>query len=101
LEAILSDIRLSVDHAHLPLSNLSKSQQDQFIDQVACANVLRTVQTIQRQSRMLHRLVKEGRIAIVGAMYDVVTGNLTFLTDEGQPSTECVAESDNVMVLEG
>ena len=34
-----------------------------------------------KQSQTLDGLVREGRIAIVGAMYDVVTGEIEFLTE--------------------
>jgi carbonic anhydrase/SulP family sulfate permease len=41
--------------------------------------VLRVVERIRQQSQTLDSLVREGRIAIVGAMYDVVTGDIEFL----------------------
>jgi carbonic anhydrase len=34
----------------------------------------------------LGRLVRDGEIAIVGAMYDVVTGDMEFIEDSDQAS---------------
>ena len=41
----------------------------------------RSVGLVLEQSEALRNLVREGRIAIVGAMYDVVTAELELLTD--------------------
>jgi carbonic anhydrase/SulP family sulfate permease len=43
--------------------------------------VTRVAQTLPTQSRTLSALVRNGKIAIVGAMYDVVTGDMEFLED--------------------
>ncbi len=34
-----------------------------------------------QQSREIEHLVRDGRIALVGAMYDVVTGQIDFFPD--------------------
>jgi carbonic anhydrase/SulP family sulfate permease len=44
--------------------------------------VLRVVESIRKQSETLDRLVRKQQIAIIGAMYDVGTGALEFLTAE-------------------
>jgi carbonic anhydrase len=51
---------------------------------LARRNVLRVVERMREQSRMLDVLVREGRIAIVGAMYGVVTGEVEFLQRTGE-----------------
>jgi carbonic anhydrase/SulP family sulfate permease len=61
------------------LSQTSGTEHEELIDEVARLNVLRTVAGILQQSQTLANLVREGRIAIVGAMYDVSSGNVTFL----------------------
>ena len=38
---------------------------------------------MRTQSQTLDGLVREERIAIVGAMYDVVTGDIEFLAEDG------------------
>jgi carbonic anhydrase/SulP family sulfate permease len=36
-----------------------------------------------QQSQTLSRLVRDGRVVVVGAMYNIVTGDIEFLTDAG------------------
>ena len=63
------------------MHQLSPAQQEDMIDEVARISVLRTVHSIPEQSETLARLEREGRIAIVGAMYDVVTGDAILQED--------------------
>lgn len=50
-----------------------------FVNAVAQANVYRMVREIRDRSSILDDLEKQGAIKIVGAMYDVGTGRVTFL----------------------
>ncbi|MFO0698312.1 MAG: SulP family inorganic anion transporter [Nitrospira sp.] len=52
-------------------------------DAVSRENVLRVVKDLRRQSRTLHRLVQERHIGIVGAMYDITTGDIEFVVEDG------------------
>ena len=56
------------------------------MNDVARRNVRRSVELLLTRSPTLAGLVKEGRVEVVGAIYDVATGNLEFLTDDGGPS---------------
>lgn len=60
---------------------------------VARRNVSRVVERMREQSQTLDGLVRKGRIAIVGAMYDVVTGKIKFLTE---PETNPLRTPDPV-----
>ncbi|MGA0060469.1 MAG: sulfate transporter, partial [Planctomycetota bacterium] len=51
-----------------------------FADDVARMNVERTIVGIRAASPGIDKLVREGRIGIVGAMYDVHTGLVEFLS---------------------
>jgi len=53
-----------------------------FADEIAKRNVLATLRNIRQESPALDKLVNEGRVGIVGAMYDVQTGRVTFLPEE-------------------
>lgn len=80
IEYILQDLKHSIDHDTCRrLDQLPKAECDEFIDAVARTNVQHTVKTIAAQSQTLQKLLLEGRIAIVGAMYDVATGQIEFL----------------------
>ncbi|WP_373979472.1 carbonic anhydrase [Achromobacter sp. JD417] len=51
----------------------------QFVDAVARTNVQLTVESIRKNSPILAGLEKEGKIKIVGSMYDLTNGMLTFM----------------------
>ncbi len=85
VEFLLQDIQEAIDpQAARRLAQASGTQRQDLIDEVARLNVLRTVAAILQQSQTLARLEREGRIAIVGAMYDVTNGSVTFLGAEAE-----------------
>ena len=49
-----------------------------FVQQVADANVKLAVQALTERSQVMSDLVNEGKLEIVGAMYDIATGRVTF-----------------------
>lgn len=52
----------------------------EFVDAVAKTNVQHTVDSIRKNSPILAGLEKQGKIKIVGSMYDLSNGMLTFLS---------------------
>ena len=74
LQGIVREIQHSNEIAPQPEEDLAA-----VIDEVARRNVVRTVQRICEQSQTLNRLKEEGRMIVVGAMYDVATGTIEFL----------------------
>ena len=82
LGSIVHEIQQSIDPiACQGIDQMSAPERESFVGAVARRNVLRSVEMILRQSPTLEALVRDGRIAVVGAMYDVVTGGIEFLTD--------------------
>jgi carbonic anhydrase/SulP family sulfate permease len=82
LAYVLEDIQQSTDlDAGFRGEKRSAAEQEAFVDGVARRHVVRVVEGIREQSKTLDGLARSGQIAIVGAMYDVVTGNLEFLLD--------------------
>lgn len=78
LDSLTSEIQKSIDpslHEDFSRNGHAKSA---YVDEVARRNVLRTMQVVNQQSRTLSRLVEEEKIAIVGGMYDVVSGEVEF-----------------------
>ncbi len=63
------------------------SHNHEFVEKVAEANVELTVRDILDQSPVLKQMVKEGKIAVVGAMLDVETGHVEFLPAYGVMKT--------------
>lgn len=84
IEKILSEIKLAVGSADLQvISELSSEERLALVDDVARRNVMRTVQELPVLSTTIRRLVDNGSIEIVGAMYDVITRRIRFITDAG------------------
>ena len=50
-----------------------------FVDRVAETNVRKTIANIRSNSAILRQMEKDGQIKIVGGMYDIETGKVSFL----------------------
>lgn len=80
LTALLSKINpavLAVTDPENPEERTSKNAA--FVDAVALENVRLTAQNVRTYSNVLRSMEKEGAIKIIGAMYDVATGEVRFL----------------------
>lgn len=55
------------------------SKNPEFVQQVADMNVVLTVEKIKNNSNILREMYENGELAIIGAMYDVKTGKVTFM----------------------
>ena len=76
---LVEDLQQALDGATTPTA---PADREAFIDGVARRNVIRVAAELMQQSQTLGSLVAEGRIAVVGAMYDVVGGGIAFLGEE-------------------
>ncbi len=84
LDHIVNDIQQSTDPVTCrAVEARPAAEKESFVNAVARRNVSRVVERMREQSRTLDGLVREGRTAIVGAMYDVVTGEIEFLAEDG------------------
>ncbi|MCE9529716.1 MAG: bifunctional SulP family inorganic anion transporter/carbonic anhydrase [Planctomycetes bacterium] len=82
LNHVVEDVQKSVDPISCQrIDSLSPAEQDSYVDGVARRNVSRTVVQVLHESQTLSELVREGKISIVGAMYDVNTGDIEFLSE--------------------
>lgn len=83
LGSIVHEINKSIDTSTCHrLGQDGSEEKDRYVDEVAERNVHYSVLRILEASQTIRRLVSEGRLAVVGAMYDVSTGKIDFLTDE-------------------
>jgi carbonic anhydrase len=57
------------------------SLNDDFVDNVALINVKRAVEQIIERSYILEQMLEKGEIGVVGAMYNIKTGNVHFYKD--------------------
>ncbi len=79
LTAMLAHITPSVNAVQTPEDQERSSQNIDFVNKVAVENVKRTIQNVKGQSEVLNEMFKAKDIDIVGAMYDVKTGMVSFL----------------------
>jgi len=80
LDELVGIIQGSIDFSQLKdYSSWADDQKKAFVDEVARKNVVNTMNYIREKSRILDRLVRENKIMIVGAVYDVNTGKVEFL----------------------
>jgi carbonic anhydrase/SulP family sulfate permease len=82
LEHILKRIEESIPaESSRPGSRNESSLSDESIDEVIRRNVVHSVEFIMSESDTVRKLVTEGRIAVVGAVYDVCTGCIEILPE--------------------
>jgi carbonic anhydrase len=79
LTALISKIKPAVEAVIEPTdASLRNSSNIDFVNTVAEKNVHLTIDNIRTQSPVLKEMEDEGTIKIVGAMYDIHTGIVTF-----------------------
>jgi hypothetical protein len=65
--------------------------RDSYVDEVARRNVHRSIALIRQQSAVLNRLIEDGKLAVVGGLYDVRTGEVSFFALDGAISDSVLA----------
>lgn len=78
LTGLLGKIRPAIFQEKTITENRSSSN-NAFVEAVTNIHTERSVQAITEQSVILAELIERGEIGIIGAMYDVETGTVTFL----------------------
>jgi len=79
LTTMLSKIKPAVNAVEEPKdASLRNSKNSEFVDNVSHMNVKLTIDRIHAESPILTEMEKNGEIMIVGAMYDINTGEVTF-----------------------
>ncbi|ANW94885.1 carbonic anhydrase [Wenyingzhuangia fucanilytica] len=79
LTAMLNNIKPAVNSVAEPKEeNLRTSANLEFVDSVAVKNVKLTIERIRNESDVLADMEQKGEIMIVGAMYDVNDGSVSF-----------------------
>lgn len=76
VQNIVLEILPAVKHALIQHPDRPRSE---IIEASTRENVLHSVKSLKERSAVIERLVKDGRLMIVGATYDLHTGRVTFL----------------------
>jgi len=94
LHSIVDEIEQCIDQRECErLSAMTEEKREEFIDDAARRNVMHTVREIREQSAAVREAVDAGQVMIVGAMYDIKTGGIDFLLDEGRPGESLATTS--------
>ena len=85
LDELVGIIQGSIDPSQCKdFASWGEDKKKAFVDEVARKNVVNTMNYIREKSRILDRLVRENKIMIVGAVYDVNTGKVEFFSATGE-----------------
>ena len=78
LTALLGEIQPSVELVknENPGENVCATP---FVDDISAANVAHTIKGIREMSPVIVDLETQGKLKVVGAMYDITTGKVTFI----------------------
>ena len=80
LTTLISKIKPAVHAVTQPEDPADRTSQNlQFVDEVAETNVRLTMDNIRRLSPVLKVMEEDGEIIIAGAMYDISSGEVSFL----------------------
>ena len=79
LTGLLEKIKPAVNAVKTPSQEtLRNSKNIDFVDEVAAMNVSLTIDDIRNRSKVLAEMESDGEIKLVGAMYNVASGKVTF-----------------------
>ncbi|KAA1247614.1 carbonic anhydrase family protein [Aquimarina sp. RZ0] len=79
LTALLSKIKPAVAAVTEPSdASLRTSKNIEFVNEVAVKNVYMTIENIRAESSVLREMEENKEILIIGGMYDISTGGVTF-----------------------
>lgn len=80
LTELLSKLQPAVYEEQITKEDRS-SKNPEFVENVAEINVKRTVKSVLQRSHILAEMIEKGEIGIIGAMYNVETGDVEFYGD--------------------
>lgn len=90
LRDLVERIRPAVQSARACASLGSDAGDGKLIELATWANVRRSQALIQRESPVIAQLVQDGKVEIVGAVFDLHTGSVQFATEETREKGEAV-----------
>ena len=80
LTSLLAKINPAIQNVKEPTDPTQRtSQNSSFVDAVALENIKLTVQNIKTYSNVLRDMEERGAIKIIGAIYNVKNGEVSFL----------------------
>ena len=81
LTGLLAKIKPAMDAVPADMEPRT-SKNPEFVNAVAEANVRLVMKEIRERSPILREMIDQGKVGLVGGMYDVSTGKVRFFDDE-------------------
>ena len=79
LTAMLDNISPALDEVKTSEATDRSSKNIDFVNEVAVQNVHLNIARLKKDSPVLNEMIENGEIKVVGAMYDVATGKVSFI----------------------
>jgi carbonic anhydrase len=96
LQPIIQELQKAIDSSFLPiLPEASFDVKTSIVEAVAIRNVELCVDKILRESRTIRRLADEGKVAVVGGIFDIMTGKINFLRENALVMKHCQSSDDD------
>jgi MFS superfamily sulfate permease-like transporter len=87
LDSLVTEIQLSVDRSTCKREGeWLPGEKAAYSNEVSRRNVVRTMRMIMEQSSTLAGLVRSGKLVLVGALYDIQTGMVSFFQTQDSSS---------------
>jgi carbonic anhydrase len=98
LDGLVTEIQQAINPATLKQPDAwAPGEKAAYSNEISRLNVVKTIHNIRQRSATLDKLVKEDKIAIVGALYDVSTGEVSFF--QTAESSVCPLSATMVAVV--
>lgn len=82
IKSIVEEVQACLDARECPpLDTTTGSPEEAFVTEIAKRNVLHSVQAISERSNAIRSAVANGSVIVVGALYDIENGDITFLSE--------------------
>ncbi len=91
LTTLLDKIKPAIDSEDTIKENRNSSNSE-FVEKVADLNVKLTVNAIKERSPILKEMIQNGLVSLVGGMYDVGSGLVTFYDETLEVTERVIAE---------
>ena len=79
LTAMLDNIKPALDEVKTAEGVDRSSKNIDFVNEVAVQNVHLTIARLKKDSQILNEMIEKGEVKILGAMYNVASGKVSFL----------------------
>lgn len=97
MERVLVEVQRLVEaKERAALQEQGADDRAAFVDSLAARNVRQVVDAIPQRSAVLQELAQSGRIAIVGAMYSIATGEINFLGPPAPAASNAAASPPGI-----